>query len=60
MPAWNHYSQDLNSSENGANQPMWDNYYGLVEPANIIISNMPQYYNQSSATYNTRLGEGYF
>ena len=21
---------------------------------------MPQYYNQSSATYNTRLGEGYF
>ena len=60
MPAWNHYSQDLNSSENGANQPMWDNYYGLVEPANIIISNMPQYFNQSSATYNTRLGEGYF
>lgn len=60
MPAWNHYSQDLNSAETGANQPMWDNYYGLVEPANLIIANVPQYYSQTSATYNTRLGEGYF
>ena len=60
MPAWNHYGQSLNSGETGANQPMWDNYYGLVEPANLIIANVPQYYNQSSATYNTRLGEGYF
>lgn len=60
MPAWNHYSQDLNSSETGANQPVWDNYYGLIEPANIIIANMPLYYDQSSSTYNTRLGEGYF
>ena len=60
IPAWNHYSQDLNSSENAANQPIWDNYYGLVEPANILIQNIPQYYNQSSATYNTRLGEAHF
>ena len=60
IPAWNHYSQDLNSSENGANQPIWDNYYGLVEPANILIQNIPQYYNQSSPTYNTRLGEAHF
>lgn len=60
MPAWNHYSLDLNSAETGANQPMWDNYYGLVEPANMIISNVPQYYSQSSPTYNTRLGEGFF
>ncbi|MBD3590465.1 RagB/SusD family nutrient uptake outer membrane protein [Bacteroides sp. GM023] len=60
IPAWNHYSQDLNSSENGANQPIWDNYYGLVEPANILLENLPQYYNQSSPTYNTRLGEAYF
>ena len=35
-------------------------YYGLVEPANILIQNIPQYYNQSSPTYNTRLGEAYF
>ncbi|MCD8228216.1 MAG: RagB/SusD family nutrient uptake outer membrane protein [Bacteroides ovatus] len=60
LPAWNHYSQDLNSSENDANQPIWDNYYGLVEPANILIQNIPQYYNQSSPTYNTRLGEAHF
>lgn len=60
IPAWNHYSQDLNSAENGANQPIWDNYYGLVEPANILLQNLPQYYNTSSPTYNTRLGEAYF
>ena len=60
IPAWNHYSQDLNSSENAANQPIWGNYYGLVEPANILIQNIPQYYNQSSPTYNTRLGEAHF
>lgn len=60
IPAWNHYSQDLNSSENAANQAIWDNYYGLVEPANILIQNIPQYYNQSSPTYNTRLGEAHF
>lgn len=60
IPAWNHYSQDLNSSENAANQPIWDNYYGLVEPANILLQNIPQYYNQSSPTYNTRLGEAHF
>lgn len=60
LPAWNHYSQDLNSAENGANQPMWDNYFGLVEPANLLIANMPQYYNQNAPTYKTRLGEGYF
>ena len=60
IPAWNHYSQDLNSSENAANQPIWDNYYGLVEPANILLQNLPQYYNTSSPTYNTRLGEAHF
>ena len=60
IPAWNHYSQDLNSSENAANQPIWDNYYGLVEPANILIQNIPQYYNQSSPSYNTRLEEAHF
>ena len=57
---FNHYGSTLNSAEVKSNQPMWDNYYGLVEPANIIIKNIPQYYNQTSGTYNTRLGEGYF
>ena len=60
MTGWNAYSTSLNSTETGANQPMWDNMYGLVEPANILINNIPQYYSQSSANYNTRLGEAYF
>lgn len=60
MPAWNHYGEGLNSTETGANQPMWDNMYGLVEPANIIIQNVPEHYDQTSSDYNTRLGEGYF
>lgn len=60
IPAWSHYSQDLNSTETGSNQPVWDNYYGTIEPANLIIQNVPLYYNTSSSSYNTRLGEGYF
>lgn len=60
MTGWNAYSTSLNSTETGANQPMWDNMYGLVEPANILINNIPQYYSQSSVNYNTRLGEAYF
>lgn len=60
IPAWNHYSQDLNSSEDVANKPIWDNYYGLIEPANILLQNIPLYYNPSSPSYNTRLGEAYF
>lgn len=60
IAAYNHYSSDLNSTETTSNQPVWDNMYGLIEPANILIQNIPQYYDQSSATYNTRLGEAYF
>ena len=60
MAAWNHYGADLNSGETASNQPMWDNMYGLIEPANLLIQNVQQYYNKNSATYNTRLGEGYF
>ena len=60
QPAWNHYGSDLNSSNTSALQPLWDNMYGLIEPANMIITYTPQYYDQSESTYNTRLGEGYF
>ncbi len=59
-PAWHHYSNDLNSQEKSSNKPLWDNMYGLVEPANMIIQNVPLYYDAKSSTYNTRLGEGYF
>ena len=60
MPAWNHYGDALNSGETGANQPVWDNYYGLAEPANILIQNIPLYYSPTHPDYNTRLGEAYF
>lgn len=60
MAAWNHYSTALNSGETGSNQPLWDNMYGTIEPANIIIQNVPQYYGENVSTYKNRLGEGYF
>ncbi|MCI1519480.1 MAG: RagB/SusD family nutrient uptake outer membrane protein [Prevotella sp.] len=60
ITGWNAYSTSLNSTETGANQPMWDNMYGLIEPCNILIQNIPQYYSKASDTYNTRLGEAYF
>ncbi|SBW03939.1 RagB/SusD family nutrient uptake outer membrane protein [uncultured Dysgonomonas sp.] len=60
IPSYNCYSLDLSSSEGESLSPLWDNMYGGIESANTIIQNMPLYYNQSSATYNTRLGEGYF
>ena len=60
IPSWYHNSQDLHSSENAANQTLWDNYYVLVEPANILIQNIPQHYHKRSPTYNTRLGEAHF
>ena len=51
---------DANKAETGANQPVWDNMFALVRAANIIVTNVPQYYDKNSDTYNTRLGEGYF
>ena len=60
MAAWNHYATDLNSGETASNQPLWDNMYGTIEPANILIQNVPLYFDQKSAKYNYRLGEGYF
>lgn len=58
--AWNHYGSDLNSGETTSNQVLWDNMYGTVEPANILIQNVQKYYDKSSNKYNCRLGEGYF
>jgi len=59
IAAYNHYSSALNSTE-GDLATVWNTYYGLIEQANIVIANVPQYYSQSSENYNTRLGEGYF
>lgn len=59
IAAYNHYSTALNSSE-GNLATVWNTYYGEIEQSNVIIQNVPLYYNQSDAHYNTRLGEGYF
>ena len=59
IAAYNHYSSALNSTQ-GDVATVWNTYYGLIEQTNIIIQNIPLYYNQGSADYNTRLGEGYF
>jgi len=60
IPSFNCYSVDLNSSETGANAPLWDNMYGGIESANTLIQNIPLYYDKSNSNYNTRLGESYF
>ena len=55
---FNSYDANLNS-QNGDISTVWDNMYGNINSANIIIQNVPQYYG-GGATANTRLGEGYF
>jgi hypothetical protein len=57
MQMWNSYDANLNSST-GDVRTVWDNMYGAINSANILIQNVPLYYDGSNA--NTRLGEGYF
>lgn len=54
---WNSYDANLNSFSGDA-ASIWDNMYGNINSANIVIQNVPQYYTGGSK--NTRLGEGYF
>lgn len=58
MEMWNSYSSNLNSQTAHA-QDIWDNMYGNINSANIVIQNVPLYYGEG-ADKNTRLGEGYF
>ncbi|MDH6343816.1 hypothetical protein M2480_002517 [Parabacteroides sp. PFB2-12] len=58
--AFNDYSDDLNASTRYGSAENWDHMYAGIGSANILIKNVPLYYNQNSAHYNTRLGEGYF
>jgi hypothetical protein len=58
--AWNNYTSNLNSANTAELSPVWDNMYGGIASANTLITNIPKFYSQSSANYNTRLGEGYF
>lgn len=58
--AWNDYTSVLNSTNGHGVAEVWDNMYSGIASANTVIQNVPQYYDKSSKTYNTRLGEGYF
>ncbi|MFD1257550.1 RagB/SusD family nutrient uptake outer membrane protein [Mucilaginibacter terrae] len=54
---WNSYDGNLNSFSPDA-ASVWDNMYGNINSANIVIENVPLYY--TGAAKDTRLGEGYF
>ncbi|WP_316798157.1 RagB/SusD family nutrient uptake outer membrane protein [Pedobacter frigidisoli] len=54
---FNSYDGNFNSIS-GDIASIWDNMYGNINSANIVITNVPQYY--TGANKNTRLGEGYF
>jgi hypothetical protein len=54
---WNSYDQNLNSLTSEV-ASVWDNMYGAINSANIVIQNVPKFY--TGGNYNTRLGEGYF
>jgi starch-binding outer membrane protein, SusD/RagB family len=57
MTSWNAYDNNLNSLTKEV-RDVWDNMYGAINSANILIQNVPLYYD--GASKNTRLGEGYF
>jgi hypothetical protein len=58
MQMWNSYDANLNSLTTDV-RSVWDNMYGAINSANIVIQNVPQFYG-TGANKNTRLGEGYF
>jgi starch-binding outer membrane protein, SusD/RagB family len=57
MQMWNSYDANLNSLT-GDVRTVFDNMYGAINSANILIQNVPLYYEGGNR--NTRLGEGYF
>jgi hypothetical protein len=54
---FNSYDANFNS-QSGDIAVVWDNMYGSINSANIVIKNVPQFYD--GANKNVRLGEGYF
>ncbi|MCW3807368.1 RagB/SusD family nutrient uptake outer membrane protein [Plebeiibacterium marinum] len=56
---YNDYNSSLNSTD-GPEDELWDAMYGVIESCNVMIKNVPVYYDNTNSNYNTRLGEGYF
>lgn len=57
---YNSYTSAFNSASSNGMTNLWDNMYSGISSANTLIKNVPLYYDKTSSTYNTRLGEGYF
>lgn len=55
---WNSYDAGLNSMT-GYVASIWDNMYGNINTANIVIKNIPQFYGDGP-NKDIRHGEGYF
>jgi hypothetical protein len=57
---FNDYSDGFNASTTDGSEANWDHMFAGIGSANIMIKNVPLYYDPKSPDYNTRLGEGYF
>jgi hypothetical protein len=57
---YNSYTSALNPGSGDGISNLWESMYSGISSANTLITNVPLYYEKSSANYNTRLGEGYF
>ncbi|GAB3573943.1 hypothetical protein GCM10027578_35810 [Spirosoma luteolum] len=55
---YNSYDANLNSLS-GDIATVWDNMYGNINSANVLIKNVPLFYGGGPVA-DTRLGEGYF
>ncbi len=60
LEMYNSYTSALEPAKNMGMPELWDNMYSGIATANTMIKNVQEYYNKNSASYNTRLGEGYF
>jgi starch-binding outer membrane protein, SusD/RagB family len=58
MQMWNSYDPNLNSLTTDV-RTVWDNMYGAINSANILIQNIPKYYGDG-ANRDIRLGEAHF
>jgi hypothetical protein len=57
---YNSYTSALNPGSGDGVSNLWESMYSGISSANIMITNVPPYYEKNGANYNTRLGEGYF
>lgn len=57
---YNSYTSAFDPARGNGMANLWDNIYSGISSANILVKNVQGFYDKNSATYNTRLGEGYF